>query len=92
MEQNAIVEQMLERFSGVLGALVEERAEVTNPRDDVLGPRGVEGLERRAELLKVALLPIRQCFELSDLVEDASRRRAGGCEVDEVVDLGSSRG
>jgi hypothetical protein len=38
VELNAIVEEMLERFARVLGALVEERAEVTNPRDDVLGP------------------------------------------------------
>ncbi|MGB5373094.1 MAG: hypothetical protein WBN15_04885 [Polyangiales bacterium] len=92
MELNAIVEQMLERFSRVLGALVEERAEVTNTRDDVLGSRGVKRLERRAELFDVALLPIRQCFELPDLFEDATWRRAGGCEVDEVVDLGLSRG
>jgi hypothetical protein len=38
VELNAIVEQMLERFARILGALIEKRAEVTNPRDDVLGP------------------------------------------------------
>jgi len=37
VELNAIVEEMLERFSRVLGALVEQRAQLANTRDDVLG-------------------------------------------------------
>ena len=37
-ELRPIVEQMLQRLSRVLGAFVEERAEVTNLRDDILGP------------------------------------------------------
>jgi hypothetical protein len=92
VELNAIVEEMLERNSGVLGALVEERAEVTNPRDDILGSRSVEGLKRSVQLLKVALLFGRERLELTDLLEDAGWRGARGCEVDEVIDLGSSRG
>jgi hypothetical protein len=41
------------------------------------------------ELFHVAVLSAGEDFELTDLLEDARRRRPGGGEVDEVVDLGS---
>jgi len=88
---NAIVEEMPERLARVLGTLVEERAEVTNARDDVLGSWGVERLERRAEFLKAALLPIRQCLELTDLLEDARRRRPCGGPASVAVVTESAR-
>jgi hypothetical protein len=62
------------------------------------GPAGpvapvFEGVELNAiveqELFHVAVLSAGEDFELTDLFEDARRRRPGGGEVDEVVDLGS---
>ncbi|MGD8825531.1 MAG: hypothetical protein PVI24_11155 [Myxococcales bacterium] len=40
----------------------------------------------------MALLSAGEDFELADLLEDARRCRPGGGEVDELLDLGSSRG
>ena len=48
MELYAIVQELLQRLACVLGAFVEKCAEVTNPRDDVLGRWRVERFEPAA--------------------------------------------